>query len=283
MVRITVAVSVVAVALVVAGATLVRADDASLEFARDDKVVQRLDRAALEKGCGVRTIELDDPYYGRRMSYVACPLLRVLEMGFGMSDDQLAQKSFLLRARDGYAKPASGKHLIEPGGYLALADAEREKAGESGWAPLDRKQIDAGPFYVVWENPTTHDPNSYPWPYQLVRIEIGTVASTYPDIVPSTASKGSDAWRGFEIFTGECVACHAINGQGGKVGPDLNVPQSIVDYRPVDQIKAYIRDPQAFRYTSMPAHPDLSNAQLDQLIAYFRVMSTLKRDPGRSP
>ena len=276
--------SLAVVGLVVAwGVGSAMADDAVLEFARDGKVVRRLDRAALEKGCGVTTVELDDPYYGRRMTYVACPLVKVLEMGFGEPVADLASADYLLRARDGYVKPATGKRVVEPGGWLALADATREKAGEPGWAPIDRKQVDPAPFYVVWSGPGQQDTNLYPWPYQLVRIEIGSIAAEYPDIVPRTAAAGTAAWRGFDIFKTECVACHAINGQGGKVGPELNVPQSIVEYRPVEQIKAYVRNPETFRHTSMPAHEHLSAAQLDDLVAYFRVMSTLKHDPGRLP
>jgi len=282
MIRTGLAVALAAVVGALGGPAVAGAGDA-LEFAREGKVVRQLDRAALEKSCGVRTVEIDDPYYGRRMSFVACPLLRVLEMGFAASADELAQQDFLLRARDGYVKPATGKRIVEAGGYLALADAAREQAGESGWAPIDRRQVDPAPFYVVWEKPAQSDTNVYPWPYQLVRIEIGSIAAEYPQIVPTSAARDSDAWRGYEIFKTECVACHAMNGQGGKVGPDLNVPQSIVEYRPVEQLKAYIRDPQTFRYTSMPAHPNLSDAQLDELVAYFRAMSTLKRDPGRTP
>ena len=265
------------------GSSSAVADDAVLEFVRDGKVVQRLDRVALEKGCGVTTVEIDDPYYGRRMAYVACPLGKVLEMGFGEPVATLASSDYLLRARDGYVKPATGKRVVETGGWLALADATRAKAGEPGWAPIDRKQVDPAPFYVVWSGPGQQDTNLYPWPYQLVRIEIGSIAAEYPDIVPRTAAAGTAAWRGFDIFKTECVACHAINGQGGKVGPELNVPQSIVEYRPVEQIKAYVRNPETFRHTSMPAHEHLSAAQLDDLVAYFRVMSTLKHDPGRLP
>jgi len=91
------------------------------------------------------------------------------------------------------------------------------------------------------------------------------------------------ARAGYDIFRGECIACHAINREGGTVGPELNVPQSIVEYRPAEQIKAYIRDPATFRYTSMPAHPHLSDQQLDALLAYFTAMKALKHDPGRHP
>lgn len=274
---------VAACVVVLCRAGLAAADDDALSFVRDGKVVRTMDRAALEKSCGATTVEIDDPYYGRRMSFVACPLLRVLELGFGLDAVQLAAQDYLLRARDGYVKPATGKRLVEPGGFVALADAQREQAGESAWAPIDRRQVDPAPFYMVWQSAAQQDTNLYPWPYQLVAIEIGSIAAQYPDVVPTSATKGSDAWRGYEIFKTECIACHSINGEGGKVGPDLNVPQSIVEYRPVEQIKAYVYDPETFRHTSMPAHKHLGSAQLDQLIAYFRVMSTLKHDPGRQP
>ena len=65
------------------------------------------------------------------------------------------------------------------------------------------------------------------------------------------------------------------------MGPDLNVPRSIVQYRPIPEIRAYIRNPEATRYTSMPAHPGLSDDDLDALIAYFSAMSQRKQDPRK--
>ena len=57
------------------------------------------------------------------------------------------------------------------------------------------------------------------------------------------------------------------------------MPRSIVDYRTAAWIRAYVRNPQATRYTSMPAHPQFSEADLDDLIAYFIAMSARKHDP----
>lgn len=253
--------------------------DPALHFVRDGQAVHTVDLRALRAGCAVQTIAVDDPYYGRRKQYRACPLADVLRIGFGAPATALTGASYLLRALDGYTKPADGATLLEPGGYVAFADAEHARGDDPGWEPIDRKQVDPGPFYLVWALPAGTDPRRYPWPYQLSTIEMVALDTAFPHIAPRGTSADSPAQTGFAVFRQQCLACHAINREGGTVGPDLNVPQSIVEYRPAEQIKAYIRDPQTFRYTSMPPHPQLSDAELDGLIAYFTTMKSLKYDP----
>ncbi len=256
------------------------ADDTALVFERDGVVVKTVDRAALERGCEPTTIALDDPYYGRRKRYRACPLANVLRLGFGDLDAAAAAGAdVFFHARDGYVKPASIDRVREPGGYLAFADADRMHGDDPGWEPIDRRQVDPGPYYVVWENPKEHDALRYPWPYQLAAIEIASYAERYPHTAPAGLPADAPAWAGFAIFRRDCVACHAMNGEGGTIGPELNVPRSIVEYRPTDQLKAFIRDPQSFRYTSMPPHEYLTGADLDALIAYFTAMRDRKHDP----
>jgi len=131
----------------------------------------------------------------------------------------------------------------------------------------------------VWTGAEQADGHRYPWPYQLAAIEIARFEQRYPHTAPTGEPRESAAWQGFAIFRRECVACHSVNGEGGSVGPELNVPRSIVEYRPAEQIEAFVRNPQSFRYTSMPANPHLSDADLDALVAYFRAMSQRKRDP----
>lgn len=229
--------------------------------------------------CEEATVEVDDPYYGGKRRFRACPLRQVLAMGFGDLEG-LRGGTLLLRALDGYTRSASADQLLGPGPHLAFADADRLARGEQGFDPIDRRQVDPAPFYLVWLGPDQSDVHVHPWPYQLGTIELARFQDVYPNTQPVGAVPGSAADRGYAVFQRECTHCHAINGEGGKVGPDLNVPQSIVDYRPEAQIRAYIRDPRAFRYTSMPAHGHLKKAELDELVAYLRHMSAHKVDPG---
>jgi mono/diheme cytochrome c family protein len=262
----------------VPAAALAPAADA-LRFERDGRLVREIPLAELRAGCHPTEVAVErDPYYGRRKRFLACPLERVFALGFGVTPSALGAANVFFRARDGYVKPASASLLAEPGGYLAFADAAR---GGAGFEPIDRRKLDPGPFYLVWTGAGQDDPHRYPWPYQLGAIEIAPFEARYPHTAPAGEPADSAAWRGFEIFRAECVACHAVNGEGGTVGPELNLPRSIVEYRPAEQIMAFVRDPQSFRYTSMPANRHLSDVDLEALVAYFRAMSQRKHAPVR--
>jgi mono/diheme cytochrome c family protein len=253
-----------------AGAVHASDPDARLTFARDGRTLAAVTERDLERAAPAETFTAYDPYYQRQKTWRALPMRRVLARGFG-AGVAIEREQLVLRAKDGYTVPIAGAALLDDGCWLAVADADAP-----AWEPIGPQRADPSPFYIVWRKPDQQDLTTHPRPWQLEAIEIARAETLFPHAVPTGA--GPDAQRGFELFRGECIRCHAINREGGRVGPDLNVPRSIVEYRPEAQIRAYIKDPLAFRYGAMPAHPHLTDADLDALVAYFRAMKDRKHD-----
>lgn len=252
---------------------------ARLEFRVDGRTVRVLTLAELEQVVGAETVENFDGYYHRAKRFRALRLDRVLDEAFrGAVGGPLRARHFVLRARDGYTVPISGERLLEPGAYLAVRDLDRP-----GWEPIGPQRANPGPAYLVWREPSQVDLETHPRPWQLAAIEVARFEAVFPHTAPTGEPEGSPALRGYGLFAELCVRCHAINREGGRVGPDLNVPQSVTEYRPEAQIRAYVRNPMTFRYGAMPAHPNLTDADLDGLVAYLRAMALRKHDPDARP
>ncbi len=247
----------------------------SLVFTKDGAELRTLELAAMEKSVPAETVSGWDPYYKKEKRFRALPLRRVLELGFAGETD-LTNKEFILRAKDGYAVYFRGALAVEEGGYVAFEDLD-----VAAWEPIGPQKADPGPFYVVWNKPEQNELEGHPRPWQLAKIEMLRFESAYPHTNPGELPPGDPALAGYHLFRDRCFKCHAINREGGRVGPDLNVPKNVLEYRPEEQVRAYVKNPLAFRYGNMPAHPDLTDHDLDTLIAYLRAMQAKKHDDGK--
>ncbi len=256
-------------------------DDARIEFRVEGRVVRSISLRALRASIASETFTNCDAYYQRDKRFRALAIERVLALGFqGENLGPLEAKPFVLRATDGYTVPMQGSRLLEGGAFIAFADDEHPDR----WEPIGPRRSDPAPFYLVWKQRSQCNLETHPRPWQLAAIEVARFETVFPHTVPAGTDEASPARRGFATFARECGRCHAINREGGRVGPELNVPQSIVEYRPIAQIRAYIRDPLTFRYGAMPPHPHLTDGDLDDLIAYFTAMRDRKHDPdARAP
>ncbi len=68
-----------------------------------------------------------------------------------------------------------------------------------------------------------------------------------------------------------CVACHALQGQGGSVGPALD---HVGDRRDYDNLVAWLTDPQAIKPgTTMPKLP-LSHQEITELAAFLSLLKS---------
>jgi len=77
--------------------------------------------------------------------------------------------------------------------------------------------------------------------------------------------------KGAEVFAKKCAACHAVNGVGGTVGPDLS---KIGGTRDALYLQTQLQDPKAYNKDSkMPSFMDMAKEDKDAVVAY---MLTLK-------
>lgn len=87
-----------------------------------------------------------------------------------------------------------------------------------------------------------------------------------PIAVPAGSGGVAKAESRPQIFNQLCVACHALGGQGGIVGPALD---GIGSRRDAAYLSKWIHDPAAVKPgTAMPKMP-LSEGQIDEIVAFL--------------
>lgn len=101
-----------------------------------------------------------------------------------------------------------------------------------------------------------------------------TLAAGAAPSAPTSAAGGSDRPRAFDQM---CVACHAVDGRGGNVGPALD---GIGDRLDGDYLSRWLENPAAVKQgTTMPRLP-LSPEQIAELTTY---LSTLRERRADAP
>ncbi len=175
------------------------------------------------------------------------------------------------RALDGYEARVPSAKLAAGGAWLAFRDHDRAP----GWEPVGHKAADPGPFFLVWDGARTPE-SGYPWPWQVVALDTARFEDLHPGLPPRGVKDDSPEERGYRLFRTKCVKCHALDQEGGTLGPDLNAPKSVTEYRPKDQLKAFIRKSSDFRFGQMPDHPELSDRDLEDLWRYLKLKAGQK-------
>ncbi len=228
--------------------------------------------AQLKQQLPVQQVSLDDPSYNQTKSYRGFGFKQLLATaGFPAlnGDDTL-----VLTASDGYAPTLSAQLLAKQQPMLVFAEADKP---DFSFTPLQQGKgmLSPAPFYLVWPG-AGKAAEQYAWPYQLVKIELIRFADRYAQVIPvNTAS--AQVQQGFALFKQNCLKCHSINLQGGVLGPELNAPKNVTEYWQTHDLKAFIRDPESYRYQSkMPAFRHFSDADIDALLAYLQQMKQQK-------
>ncbi len=149
---------------------------------------------------------------------------------------------------------------------IAIRDANAPESQD--WQALPGSGIlTLAPSYLVWVS-LPSGPEEYPWPYQMVAIELVTSSD-------ALAGLGLDGLKpGRELFVAHCLKCHAINGVGGTFGPELNSPCSVTEYWNPRLLSRFIVNAGSIRDgTKMPKFDSLPTKDIQAIIQYLHSMA----------
>ena len=236
-----------------------------LIFKTDKEVILESSAHDLAKEVRPQNISLYDLHYLTNKNYLAFPFVSVLQTVYGQSISDSKELSLVFRATDGYEAVINTSRFNEGQAFLAFQDLDH-----SGWSALPNHGGEtAGPYYLVWEDTINTAQKGFPWPWAIEEIIMVNRDLRYKAIVPDSSITNNDIDQGFDIFMSRCTSCHALDGYGGTIGPDLNSPQNILTYRTEHMVREMILHPSKYRTGKMPDFVDLKGESLDHLISYL--------------
>jgi mono/diheme cytochrome c family protein len=256
-----------------------------VEFKKEGKVVKTMSVDDLRTLAPERSLEVFEPHERRNRVYRVLAARAVFDDVFGK--DWEKAREIVFTAIDGFQPSAPVKKFLNHDAYFAFANADT-----GPFTLINKLQnnevVSLGPLYLIWDNLRSKELLET-WvsdmPYQVKAIDL-KMKGAFLNMAPPSGSS-EQVQRGFEHFRTQCAACHTINGDGGGKAPELNYPESVVEYIKPEYLKRWILAPQTIRYnTHMPAlAEEISNREkvAAEIIAYLKAISGAKRAPAENP
>ncbi|MCB1932969.1 MAG: cytochrome c [Candidatus Accumulibacter sp.] len=260
--------SLVAVAILLISASVIAQTANPVLTVDGERGSQSLSLDDLRSRLETREIEVVNPDLGRPVRYLTFSLADVLRlMDAGDAED------LVFHCLDGYEANTAAANVAT----LDLRLAYGEDGVPERWSPIPtgKTMTDPAPFIVISAN--TSDPKTFSWPFQMNRIEAISFAKKFPLTLPTGAPADGEVSRGFAVFREQCLKCHSVNLQGGEVGPELNIPKNITEYRSTGFLRQWIHDPSQFRARARMPPTQLTPVEIDEVIAYLRYMARHKQ------
>ena len=266
-------------------ATSFSENSTKVEFKKEGKTVRTVSVNDLRALTRERSLEVFEPHEQRNRVYRALPARAIFAEVFGK--DWEKAREIVFTAIDGFQPSVPVKRFLHHDGYFAFASENKGPFALTNKLQND-EAVTLGPLYLVWDNIGSKELLET-WvsdmPYQIKTIDL-KMKEGFPNMLPPPGSS-EEVQRGFNHFRTQCAACHTINGEGGGKAPELNYPESVVEYIKPEYLKRWILAPQTIRYnTHMPAlAEEISNREqvAAEVIAYLKAMSGAKRAPLENP
>jgi cytochrome c2 len=215
----------------------------------------------------------NDPVYHKSKRYRAVNAASLIRKEIDWTKVDIQNTRIVFECIDGYKPEMSLDLFLKAKPYLAFQDVDAPE--NTGWEKIFKNgnEMNAAPFYLVYESIPEKDVH-YKWPYNLVKIYLESLSNTAKELLPGKNTKFE---TGYNLFVAQCLICHAINGIGGEMGPELNFPKNVTEYWFENELADYIVNPASFRNkVKMPAL-GISKSQAQEIVGYLKFMSENKK------
>jgi cytochrome c2 len=214
----------------------------------------------------------NDPVYHKTKKYHAVNALLLLKNEIDLSKVDIKNMLIIFECIDGYKPEMPLELFLNSKPYLAFKDVDAPKG--SNWEKIIKNgnEMNADPFYLVYDS-VSSDNQEYKWPYNVIKFHFISKNKNIEALQPKEDEK---AMKGFLLFQKQCITCHAINGIGGEMGPELNYPKSVTEYWKETELVDYIVNPASFRNKVKMPTLCISKQQSQQIVNYLKYMSKKK-------
>ena len=215
----------------------------------------------------------NDPVYHKKKKFFVVNASVLINNEIDLKKIDPKNTKIVFECADGYKPEMPLELFLDANPYLAYHDADAPKG--SNWEAIvkDGNEMNAAPFYIVYTSISEKD-SRYKWPYNLVKIYLEPLNKSTVELFPL---KNRKLESGYTLFKNQCITCHAINGIGGTMGPELNYPKSVTEYWKEKELVDYIVNPKAFRNKVKMPTLGISKQQSQQIVDYLKYMSENKK------
>lgn len=215
----------------------------------------------------------NDPVYHKEKKYKAFDASLLIKNEIDLTKIDPKNTKIVFECIDGYKPEMPLELFLNAKPFLAFQDVDAPKG--SKWEPIvkDGNEMNAEPFYIVYPSDSEKD-SRYKWPYNLVKIYLEPLNKSTLELYPL---KNRKLETGYNLFQKHCITCHAINGIGGTMGPELNYPKSVTEYWKENELVNYIVNPASFRNKVKMPTLGITKQQSQEIVDYLKYMSEYKK------
>ena len=186
------------------------------------------------------------------------------------------QSCAICHGADGHAVTGLGRAMYPPAMDLTSPHVQNWTDAELSWIIQNGVRLTGMPSWKA----TISEEDTWKlvhFTHSLPRLNAAAAAQAAKKAEPSEPATDLVAYGKILYRQEGCFMCHQLNGEGGKVGPDLTVEGT--RGRTDDWLVGHFKDPPAFTQGSlMPPYTNLTDEQLRALTTFLQ---SLKGASGR--